>query len=213
MSEHDYSEQTAALKREFDAVMTEPIPARMFLRRPPWMGYAKAAMLVAVGIAIGLSMPMLRTKAPEAQAFAGATFATRAARAHAVYASEVRHPVEVEASQQDHLVKWLSKRLGLDLKIPVLATDGFDLLGGRLLPGSEGPVAQFMYQDASGKRLTLYVSRRSRGDTLTAFRFAQEGPVSVFYWIDRECGYALSGEVDKPVLARVATSVYRQLEP
>ena len=213
MSEHDYSEQTAALKREFDAVMTEPIPARMFLRRPPWMGYARAAMLVAVGIAIGLSIPMLSTKAPEAQAFTGATFATRAARAHAVYASEVRHPVEVEASQQDHLVKWLSKRLGLDLKIPMLATDGFDLLGGRLLPGSEGPVAQFMYQDASGKRLTLYVSRRSRGDTLTAFRFAREGPVSVFYWIDRDCGYALSGEVDKPVLARVATSVYRQLEP
>jgi anti-sigma factor RsiW len=37
--------------------------------------------------------------------------------------------------------------------------------------------------------------------------------VSVFYWIDRDCGYALSGEVDKPALARVATSVYRQLEP
>ncbi|MGZ5080292.1 MAG: anti-sigma factor family protein [Usitatibacter sp.] len=213
MSETDYAEQTAALKREFDPVMTEPIPARMFLRRPPWIGYAKAAMLMAVGIAIGLSAPMLRTKPNEAQAFAGANFATRAARAHAVYASEVRHPVEVDATQQDHLVKWLSKRLGFDLKIPVLATDGFDLLGGWLLPGPEGPVAQFMYQDASGKRLTLYVSRRNRGDTLTAFRFAQDGPVSVFYWIDRDCGYALSGEVDKPVLARVATAVYRQLEP
>lgn len=213
MSEHDYAEQTAALKREFDAVMTEPIPARMFLRRPPWIGYAKAAMLVAVGIAIGLSIPMLRTKPPESQAIAGSALATRAARAHAIYASEVRHPVEVDASQQDHLVKWLSKRLGFNLKIPVLATEGFELLGGRLLPGPEGPVAQFMYQDASGKRLTLYVSRRSRAETLTAFRFAQEGPVSVFYWIDRDCGYALSGEVDKPALARVATSVYRQLEP
>lgn len=213
MNEHDYAEQTAALKREFDPVMTEPIPARMFLRRPPWMGYAKAAMLVAVGIAIGLSIPMLRTKPPESQANAGSALATRAARAHAIYASEVRHPVEVDASQQDHLVKWLSKRLGFNLKIPVLATEGFELLGGRLLPGSEGPVAQFMYQDASGKRLTLYVSRRSRAETLTAFRFAQEGPVSVFYWIDRDCGYALSGEVDKPALARVATSVYRQLEP
>jgi anti-sigma factor RsiW len=37
--------------------------------------------------------------------------------------------------------------------------------------------------------------------------------VSVFYWIDRECGYALSGEIEKPALARVATAVYRQLEP
>jgi anti-sigma factor RsiW len=69
-----------------------------------------------------------------------------------------------------------------------------------------------MYQDTSGKRLTLYVSRRGRAESLTAFRFAKDGPVSVFYWIDRDCGYALSGEVDKAVLSRVATSVYRQLE-
>ena len=115
MCEHDYTEQTAALKREFDPVMTEPIPARMFLRRPPWMGYAKAAMLVAVGIAIGLSAPMLRTKPNEAQAFAGANFATRAARAHAVYASEVRHPVEVDATQQDHLVQQVESLVGAQL--------------------------------------------------------------------------------------------------
>jgi anti-sigma factor RsiW len=213
MSEHDYSEQTKTLKQEFDTVMTEPIPARMFLRRPPWIGYARSAMLIAVGIAIGLAIPVLRTKTPDAQAIAGSLMATRAARAHAIYAAEVRHPVEVEAAQKDHLVKWLSKRLDLELKIPVLATEGFELLGGRLLPAPEGPVAQFMYQDSSGKRLTLYVTRRNRTDSTTAFRFAKEGPVSVFYWIDPNCGYALSGELDKPALFRVATSVYRQLEP
>lgn len=213
MSERDYAEQTAALKHEFEPVMTEPIPARMFLRRPPWIGYAKAAMLLAVGIAIGLAIPALRPSAPVPVAATGAPLAMRAARAHAIYAAEVRHPVEVEASQKDHLVKWLSKRLGLDLKIPVLATEGFELLGGRLLPGPEGPVAQFMYQDSTGKRLTLYVTRRNRTDSTTAFRFAKEGPVSVFYWIDPDCGYALSGELDKPALARVASLVYRQLEP
>ena len=110
-------------------------------------------------------------------------------------------------------MKWLSKRLAIPLKVPVLASEGFELLGGRLLPGTDGPVAQFMYQDASGKRLTLYVTRPHGGDDVTAFRFAQEGAVSVFYWIDRDCGYALSGEIDKPSLARVASVVYRQLEP
>jgi anti-sigma factor RsiW len=70
-----------------------------------------------------------------------------------------------------------------------------------------------MYQDASGKRLTLYVSRSRKGANVTAFRFAREGNVSVFYWVDRDCGYALSGEVDKPTLSRIASSVYRQIEP
>jgi anti-sigma factor RsiW len=207
----EYAEQNALLKRQFDAVLTEPIPARMYLKRPPWLDYARAAMLVAIGIAIGLAVPLLRPP-PPAAALAGTPLPARAARAHLVYSPEVRHPVEVDAKEQDHLVKWLSKRLGLPLKIPVLASEGFELLGGRLLPGQDGPVAQFMYQDASGKRLTLYVTRPHKEDNLTAFRFAQEGGVSVFYWIDRDCGYALSGEVDKPALARVATSVYKQLE-
>jgi anti-sigma factor RsiW len=183
----------------------------MHLRQPPWYGYAKAAMLFAVGIAVGLAVPALRP-APDAASLAAQQLPGRAAQAHLVYASEVRHPVEVDASQQEHLVKWLSKRLGIDLKVPVLAKDGFELLGGRLLPGGEGPVAQFMYQDGTGKRLTLYVTRPHQGEEVTAFRFAQEGSVSVFYWIDKECGYALSGELDRPALARVAGTVYKQLE-
>jgi anti-sigma factor RsiW len=208
----EYAEQNTLLKRQFDGVMTEPIPARMYLKRPAWLDYARAAMLVAVGVAIGLAVPMVRTPAPNPATYA-APLQVRAARAHLVYSPEVRHPVEVEAKEKDHLVKWLSKRLGTNLRIPLLNSEGFELLGGRLLPGNDGPVAQFMYQDASGKRLTLYVTRPQKGDHATAFRFAQEGPVSVFYWMDRDCGYALSGEVDKPTLARVASMVYKQLEP
>jgi len=214
MSEHEDAQLKALLKRHFDPVATEPIPARMYLRRPPWIGYAKAAMLVTVGLAIGLALPMLRTAPPAPVAASGsAPLALRAARAHAVYAPEVRHPVEVDASQQEHLVKWLSKRVGVDLKVPVLTGEGFELLGGRLLPGPEGPVAQFMYQESSGKRLTLYVSRPNKAESVSAFRFAQEGKVSVFYWIDKDCGYALSAELDRATLTRVATSVYKQLEP
>src|SRR5205085_10084240 len=156
MSEQDDAQLKALLKKHFDPVATEPIPARMYMRRPPWIRYAKAAMLVAAGIAIGLALPYFRPAAvPVAAAQPAATFPMRAARAHLVYAPEVRHPVEVDATQQEHLVKWLSKRLGLDLKVPLLTGEGFELLGGRLLPGPEGPVAQFMYQDSAGKRLTL----------------------------------------------------------
>jgi anti-sigma factor RsiW len=209
----EYAEQNNLLKRKFDTILTEPIPARMYLKRPPWLDYARAASFVAVGVAIGLALPLMRAAPVAPPAFVAAPLPMRAARAHLVYSPEVRHPVEVEAKDQEHLVKWLSKRLDMPLRIPVLSNEGFELLGGRLLPGNDGPVAQFMYQEATGKRLTLYVTRPHKGDTVTAFRFAQEGPVSVFYWVDRDSGYALSGEIDKPTLARVATTVYKQLEP
>ena len=206
-----YAGQTLAIKRHFEPVMTEPIPARMYLKSPGWIEYARAAVVLAVGIAIGLAIPMLRP-AP-APLTPMVQLPIRAARAHLVYSPEVRHPVEVDAKEQDHLVKWLSKRLDVPLKVPVLTQEGFELLGGRLLPGNDGPVAQFMYQDPAGKRLTLYVTPTRKGEaTLTSFRFAKEGKVSVFYWIDDECNYALSGEVDKTTLAKVASLVYKQLE-
>lgn len=208
----EYAEQNAMLHRFFDPVLTEPIPARMYMKRQAWMEYARAALLVGAGVALGLAMPWLRPE-PTVISVTTPPLPIRAARAHLVYSPEVRHPVEVDAKDKDHLVKWLSKRLGMPLKVPVLSNDGFELLGGRLLPGPEGPVAQFMYQDATGKRLTLYVSPPHAGERVTAFRFAQDNGVSVFYWIDKDLDYALSGEVDKPTLARVASSVYRQIEP
>jgi anti-sigma factor RsiW len=207
------ADMDALLKRQFDPVLTEPIPARMYLKRQAWHEYARAAVFVAVGIAVGLMISMMRPAPPAAVIVTAQPLPARAARAHLVYSPEVRHPVEVDAKEQDHLVKWLSKRLDHPLKVPVLTSEGFELLGGRLLPGNDGPVAQFMYQESSGKRLTLYVTRPHPGDRTTAFRFAQEGPVSVFYWVDDQCGYALSGEMDKGTLSRVADVVYKQLEP
>jgi len=211
-----FERETQMLRRAFDPVMTEPIPARMYLRNPAWHEYARAAVFVLTGLGLGLALPLMRREAPPQFPMAARVVAPalpeRAARAYLVYSPEVRHPVEVDAKEQDHLVKWLSKRLDIGLKVPVLTEQGFELLGGRLLPGADGPVAQFMYQDGSGKRLTLYVSRRSKAESPTAFRFAQEGRVNVFYWVDRDCGYALSGEVDKSQLARVADVVYHQLE-
>jgi len=211
VSERRDQELTELIKRAYDPVMAEPVPARMQIRPSPWPGRARVAAVFVAGLALGVALAPYVVPGREPATVATA-FPTRAARAHAVYVSEVRHPVEVDASQQDHLVAWLSKRLNMPLRVPVLASEGFELLGGRLLPGNEGPVAQFMYQDASGARLTLYVSRRSGADSPTAFRFAQEGKVSVFYWIDRDSGYALSSELPRATLARVSNAVYRQLE-
>jgi anti-sigma factor RsiW len=209
------------LHARFDSVLEEPIPARMHMQGPVWFQYARAALLVAIGIAIGLAAPLVR-KAPAPASQEGGidavsvsmnAFPVRAARAHLVFSNEVRHPVEVGANEQEHLVRWLSKRLDTPLRVPVLTQEGYELLGGRLLAGRDGPVAQFMYEaPSSKKRLTLYVVGKTHKEQMTAFRFASEGPVSVFYWVDPDCGYALSGEIGKADLARIADVVYKQLE-
>lgn len=190
----------------------------------PWRHAAMLALTLAGGAAgwllhdletPGVARPAAAI-APSGVAVAaadGRALAQHAALAHAVYSPEQRHPVEVGADQQQHLVAWLSKRLGAPLQPPQLGALGYALIGGRLLPGESGPVAQFMYDNAGGQRLTLYVSTEQRHNRSTAFRFVQEGKVGVFYWIDGRYGYALSGVLDKAALARLADAVYVQLEP
>ncbi len=207
-----WREQNEALRVRYNPVLNEPLPQRLLAphaQRRRWLSYAMAAGTMGLGFALGWMVQSNRTD----QFVEAAALPRRAAVAYAVYAPEVRHPVEVGADQQEHLVKWLSKRLGSDLKAPLLTQQGFDLVGGRLLPGGKGPVAQFMYQDSRGQRITLYVSLRDAEPRDTAFRFSQEDKVSVFYWIDGKLGYALSGEMDRASLLAVATVVYRQLNP
>jgi anti-sigma factor RsiW len=142
-------------------------------------------------------------------------FARQAAVAYSVFQPEVRHPVEVTAAEQEHLVQWLSKRLGRSLKVPVLSRQGYELVGGRLLPGEDGARAQFMYQNNAGQRITLYVGAvkaGGQGDVReTAFRFLDDGPVPAFYWIDQGFGYAISGPLSRPALQELARVVYGQL--
>ena len=210
-----YSRLNEALRAQFDPVLDEPVPERLVTKplKParPWMRYAAAILWFVVGGAAGWQLHG-GMQSREERAAAPA-WAKRAAVAHVVYAPEVRHPVEVGADQEPHLVAWLSKRLGTPLRIPQLGGIGYALVGGRLLPGDQGPAAQFMYQDPQGQRLTLYVRSNRDHNSETAFRFAQDGNVRVFYWIDRGLGLALSGEIEKEELLRVATAVYQQLNP
>lgn len=206
-----YREQNHVLRRAFDGVLDEPVPERLLrLRRTRFLGrYAAAVAWLALGGVIGWQLHAVDAgRQSEAS-----SWAHRAAMAHVVYSPEVRHAVEVGADQEAHLVAWLSKRLGTKLTIPHLGPVGYALVGGRLLPGDPGPVAQFMYQNANGARLTLYLRSNTERGAATAFRFAEERGVGVFYWVDQKFGYALSGEIDKRELLRVAEAVYKQLNP
>ena len=207
------------LRAAYDPVLDEPVPLRLrraALPAAPWRRAAAVAGWVALGGAIGVIAGWeLHASWPAAPAMSDATvMARRAAIAHATYSPEVRHPVEVGADQEQHLVTWLSKRVGVRLRAPKLEEAGLSLVGGRLLPGESGPVAHFMYQTSNGRRLTMYVRAEASKNRETAFRYARENNVGVFYWIDRDVGYALaSSDLNREELLRIATLVYKQLEP
>jgi anti-sigma factor RsiW len=167
-----------------------------------------ACLLLALGAGAGAVIARL---APIPAASVAMDALPEASRTnYVVYASEVRHPVEVRADERDHLDKWLSKRLGSTLKAPDLSAEGFSLVGGRLVSFAGAAGALFMYEDAQGKRITL-MAGRNIDNAETGFLFAKSGDVQTFYWIDGPVGYALSGAIDRKRLEVAAHQVYRQL--
>ena len=216
--------QNGALQVHFADVLDEPLPLRLPLAPPAprrvWGRALAAGLALAVlsGTAGWFARGEMEARGVRAAAVEPGMFAHRAAVAHAVYASDMRRPVEMGGEHEQALVTWLTRRVGVQVHAPDLSAAGYQLMGGRLLPGGSGAVAQLMYGTGGGggaradQRLTLYVTREATTGQ-TAFRFMQDGPVRVFYWIEGSLGYALSGEVSRDELLRVAQEVYRQLAP
>ncbi|CAD6561168.1 hypothetical protein LMG27952_07375 [Paraburkholderia hiiakae] len=229
------------LHERYDRVLNEPLPARLRVAAPEpqaqtvrntrqaanWPRFASLAATLLLGVGIGWGVHygmggMSGAGAPAGAAGGGELravsadssmrFAQQAALAHVVYMPTVARPATMDDSQEQDFVKWLANRLGTNVRAPMLSKSGFELSGGRLLPADDGgEVAQFMYHNAQGERVTLCISHRKTSANTTAFKLYQDGPVNVFYWVDGDFGYALSGGIDRKALLQLSHDVYAQL--
>ena len=208
-----YQHQKQALRAMLDPVLDEALPkvlkAPGASRRRVHVAWAvAAAILLALGSVLGWQARGLFgiTGGPES------AVADQAAVAHAVFTPQRRHPVEVGADEEAHLVRWLSKVLGAPLRAPHLRDLGYSLVGGRLLSSPNGPAAQFMYENAEKRRLTLYVVNDPSWTGKAEFQYAEQRGISVFYWIEGSLGYALTAELPRSELITIADAVHRQLK-
>jgi anti-sigma factor RsiW len=207
--------QNALLRDALDPWLAEPLPRQLLSgaagsarARPRWL---PAALAAAASLVLGIGLGWFGRSEMLELAGTPVTFQRQAALTHALYASDANRPVEIWANEEERLVRWLSKRLNFPLHAPNLNGLGFALVGGRLVAGNEKPGALFMYENADKQRISLFVRRDSEPSHETAFRYAMEDGVGVFYWIDDACGYALSGRIDRGQLLAIARVVYGQL--
>lgn len=203
------------LKGTFEFVLEQPATQAMQSavlahagqsRRTTLTRAAAAVVLALVSGAAGYALHGWIDGSPPRTAFADTALG-----AHTVFTPEVRHPVEVVASEEEHLVKWLTKRVGAPIRAPRLQEHGFKLVGGRLLSDGAVPAAQFMYESAEGQRLTLY-ARRDPSTQDSSFAFTEHGALSAFTWVDRPLAYALVGKLPRETLFTLARTTYEQLQ-
>lgn len=208
----EYVSQRKGLRILFAAVDAElraPIPA-MNMRAivaPRFAGAPHAAfgaLMLLLGAAGGWSGALVVTGRDSDARYAVAPdpVADEGFRAHRVFVVDRRHPVEVGRGEEAHLAMWLSNRMDRDISAPDFTTAGLDLVGGRLLPSSAGPSAQFMYERRTGERVTLYVrygDARPRGGVR-----ASNGDLNAVIWSQRDLNYAIIGAVDTSELAALS---------
>jgi anti-sigma factor RsiW len=208
--------QNAAISALYGNIIDETVPDRLISRRiaidldrrrSSWRKMAAAAVLI---LGIGISGGWFARGIVDPGMIATSSLVQEAIYAHKLYVPEVLHPVEVRAGESAHLKAWLSKRLDRSVEIPDLRFAGFNLVGGRLLPAGSGPAAQFMYEDKTGHRITLFIIPASDGIE-TAFRFVRENSIETFYWTDEAKSCALVGDLPREELHRIALKAYEQL--
>ena len=214
-----YTADRAALRAAFAGVLDEPVPAlfkqivlgegatKVAARHSRWWLAAAAAAVLVVG---GLGGYFAGIDGLGRQDGAEDQLAEEAIAAHVIYAAEQRHAVEVPASDKDHLQTWLSNRVGLKLVAPDLTANGFQLVGGRLLPAGESKAAMLLYEDDKGERISLFVTAESTENAKGTYASAQDGPQAV-YWLDKGYGCAVVGSLPREQLAAVAKRAYGQL--
>jgi anti-sigma factor RsiW len=216
-----YADQRQALRAAFVEKAAESIPGRLRVahllserRRRVYRNIARVAAAVGLVIAGGAGGWTAHDALPfflsSGSAQLASTVFDDAIAAHRTFSVETRHPVEVGANEETHLVQWLSKRLGHRLIAPDLGSLGFELMGGRLLSADSGPAALFMYEDGKGTRLSCYYLPVASGEE-SEFQYREQNGVGAFYWVDDGLAYAIAANTNRALLLKIAELIYQQI--
>ena len=204
--------QAQAIRARYGAIASQPAPPRLALDRLARNGRRWRAAALAAALGTFLAGGVAGWVAHGASAASSSLLDLLnddALSAHRLYSAEVRHPIEVRAGEE-HLLPWLSRRVGAALRAPDLGSYTLKLLGGRLLPGPIGPAALFMYESPGGERYTLYCTRSPAPPTALRYRAAEA--VAAVQWVESDLGCVMSGPASRARLLEIAQTAYEQME-
>jgi len=212
-----YQAQRDSLRDAFGSVAAEPIPPRLGLERliqqrlgRQWRFWpAAACILIGLGLGAAGGWFVRGGMAPGPAIIA--QLAQEAVANHVVYSADKRRPTELGATQRDDLARWVSNRLNHPVSPPDLTTEGYNYMGGRLAATPDGPAGLFMYDNAQGLRITVFVLplRSAASAPIQHVDFAH---VDGCAWIDKNIGYTVVGNLPPAELRRLAEIVRRQFE-
>lgn len=129
-----------------------------------------------------------------------------ATKAHQVFSAERQRPVEIPGSRRAEMARWFERHLGTEVEIPDLSSLALRLVGGRLLASAEGPMAQLLYEDRQGNRLTLYLTAEET-DVGNEVEVVKVAGFAAGFWQDGEITYTIVADMEADALLALAAEV------
>ena len=208
----DYARDKDELRRRLEAqAVTADDPTTMRLQRaladrlarPRYAGWVRRVASVALLLVSGWSGHVLYQSYLDHRIPA---LVIKAAEAHQVFGEDTRRPVELTAASTVEMAAWFSSRLGEPVEIPALDALGLRLVGGRLLAAGDRPMAQLIYEDGGGHRLTLCLSSEpvAVGQEV---ELVELGDLTAGYWQDGDLTYALVADTPDSQLVAIASEL------
>ncbi|AGN84069.1 MULTISPECIES: anti-sigma factor family protein [Enterobacteriaceae] len=121
-----------------------------------------------------------------------------AVQAYKLFDNAAVTPMDVVASQQTELTRWVARYFINGNQPPNLEQYGFTLSGARLIATAQGPAALIMYQDRNGTRVGWYIRPLSPVKLPHGEREAED--VMAQYWSDDHYNYALVTPMNSPAV-------------
>ena len=216
-----FQKQLEMLRQVGLSVTNEPIPARFIKtldqlkvkphRRKRWMftplraAFVSASCSLVAGMLLGIWIQGSRyqgSRNPFEQMLSDSNFIFD------FYSKSGLSPVEYPAEKGDVFEKMTSSYFGRKIPPVDLKKTDFDFIGGRLVPGNGNPASMFVYEKKGGDRLFVYVwpSKGATDRTLSPWRAREEGE-PIYYWVNREIGFAVRGNPSGKDLESIAQSI------
>jgi len=194
--------RTAALERQ--------LGRRLARRRWQAALTGPAVRQIAAGVALfAMGWGAHMTLGPTGPAYP--SYVAEGLGAHTVFAEDAVHPVEFTPEATAAALDWMSEKLKRKIDSPALDALGLTLVGTRLSGTREGPLAQFIYEDATGNRLSLVVMPHPEGAPEAGLRVARENSNGVGYWRDAALDFAVIAETSDLQIETVAAEVTRNV--
>jgi len=164
-----------------------------------WWGHSTVVPNGGDRLTSGLQVAGLASAVPE--------YVSEAVGAHQVFAEDVERPVEFAGPSAHDAADYFSVKLGVPVMAPDLSGQRMQLVGARLLGTKEGPLVQYIYEDTTGRRVSLTLAKHRANTPTYALKVVDYPDRAVGYWTRGEIDYAVVSETSNGQVQSVITNL------